>query len=174
MDRAVLYPPSRRWISGTVNSSTTLTRPNDTTGYTSGDEISDNVVAGSAHPWIFPLVSRNNGGGFTVLRATLISNNSASALTPALWLYTATPTMVGDNVPYSHLAVDDANLVDTFSITSRHVNGVGTDSVSTYSSATLIYGSCAATDTALYGVLIPGAYTPTAQQTFTLRLLVEN
>lgn len=177
MRQIVGAPPARRWIAGTVAGVSTLTRPSDTTAYTAGDEVSDSTTQALAHPWVFANVGRSNGGSFTVtrMRMALNDNNTFTGSLMEVWFYTATPTMVGDNAAFSHIAADDANLVGMLTLTSVHRSAVGATGVLTYANTPFLFGVCAAADTSLYAVLIPNSgVTPTSAETFALSILVEN
>lgn len=172
--RTVSYPPSLRWIDATVNGVATLTRPNDVNGYTSGDEISDDTTT-AAHPWIISGFARANGGAGIVRNVMLLTSQN-TALTCSLKLFDTSPTMCGDNAAFSHVSADDAKFIGGGNLSGQSVSVVGVGSELVLNNFALINSfKCAAADTSLYAVLVAGgAYTPLAQQTFKLRVLVEN
>lgn len=167
--------PEPRLIEGSVDGSTTMTRPADTTAYTSGDEISNSATQALAKPWVFADVARENGGAARIRVVSMFSSNNVT-LAPLLWLFNALPTMVGDNAGYSHVAADDGKfvlartlpMISTTAVGSKRVNQV----VSGASVADLVL--CAPNDRNLYGVLTTPAYTPISAETFKLTMIVDN
>lgn len=169
-------------VRGTVGGATTLTRPADTTAYAAGDEISNSTSQASAAPFIFANVARSAGGGGIIRSILITSSDNAAAFAPALWLFTAAPTMVGDNAAWALKAADAAAVInaptpdDTF---RRSIGSAAGDTASLFflgGPNTLfseIAYQCASTSTSIYGVLLADVYTPLSAGTFTVTLTVE-
>ena len=84
----------------------TYTRVSDTNGYTAGDEISNNVTAGSATPGQLtnaPLVS---GGGLLIIGGLLSTSQKTCVAQLRTHFYSAAPTMSGDNVAFGWKLAD--------------------------------------------------------------------
>jgi hypothetical protein len=150
-----------------------FTRPNDTTAYASGDLVANSTTAGSVTPMTFPV---KQGRMFKILKAEL--TRSAASVTNAafrLHLYRDSPTVAnGDNGAWSSTASGYEGFIDiaapgaAFSATAVQ-HGIYVNNA--------LHAPMVAfldTDRKLYGLLeARGAYTPTAQETFTVALVGE-
>lgn len=156
-----------------VEVSTTFTRPNDTSAYTSGDLIANSTTAGSVSPFSFTIPY---GRGMKLWRVGV--NRSSTTVSNASFrvhLYKDSPTVAnGDNGAISSTRSNYLGFVD--------VVGTGT-AFSDTSSAFGIYVNNALAvpmvfaadgDRVVYGLLeARGAYAPAAQETFTVTLVGE-
>lgn len=157
-----------------VNPSTTLTRPNDTTAYASGDLVANSTTASAVAALQFT-VARVAGGSFQILKGRL-SKTKVDITNAAfrLHLFGADPTSPdptnGDNGAFvpsaaaSYLGAIDFTSMILFTDGAAG-NGaplVGSSIVVDLSSGQVIYGLLEAR----------GAYTPAAQEVFTLTLEV--
>lgn len=167
----VSYAPNLRWIDCTASGSATLTRPNDTNAYTAGDEISNNTAQGSAVSWVVPAFAREVGGR-GIIRQGIIITSQNTTFAPTMLIFDTAPTMVGDNAAFSHVSGDDAKFLNSSTATFSSITAVGSQAIAIFGAA-LVF-KCAATDTSLYMVMRAPAYTPAANQTFKIRILVEN
>lgn len=169
----ISFPPALRWIDCTASGSATLTRPNDANAYVSGDEMSNSTTQGSAVPWVVPAFARVAGGSGWIRRALCITSQNVT-FAPFLLVFDASPTMVGDNAAFSHVVGDDAKIASVISLSFGSITAVGSEAWA--DAAVNLPFKCAAADTSLYLVMrAPTAgYTPANNQTFKLRVLVEN
>lgn len=149
--------------------------------YAANDVISESKTVGTA--WTFSAMARANGLGGTIRRANIIfCKASGMGLTLAgrtrLRLYSATPTSVlNDNVANTGLLnADKGNYVGYLDFPALVSDGGSPEGfvVSGQSSLPLDF-KCAATDTALYGVLswLDAEANETASMICTINLLVE-
>lgn len=145
----------------------TFTRPNDTTAYAAGDLVANNTTAGSVVPLSFTLPSRRaKVYGIKVTK-------SAAAVTNAkflLHLYKTSPTPAnGDNGAWSttssgwigSMSVDMS--VNTFTDTNTSSSTNTTTAPLAFVASGNLFGLLTAT----------AAYTPAAQETFSVSLLGE-
>jgi hypothetical protein len=147
--------------------SASFTRPNDVTAYTSGDIVANSATAGSVTPLSFDL-PRAAGRGGMIRRARL--RKSGTGVTSAVFrihLYRASPITVanGDNGAFSTDQV--ANYVGKIDIT---VDQAFTDGASGNGVPAIGSEINFAADTYYALVEARGAYTPVAQEVFTLEL----
>lgn len=162
-------------ILGTVNAATSLTRPADANAYTAGDEVSDSVTQASAHWWVFTNAASGAGGGGYITKIRMSCSDKLNVgVLYRLFLYGATPTMVGDNAAYNLLKSEFPTRVGFFDL-GPMVTGVGAGSDSAFIDLDVRKAyQCVSTDRNLYGVLvIQGAYTPVSAETFQLSITVE-
>lgn len=155
--------------------SNTITRPNDTTAYASGDAVTDSSSAAtSAALFTVANCALRAGGSGWIVDALLI--DSIGATVPGsfeVWLSaTAFTTFTNDNSAYAPTDAESllVSCVLTFTTASKTANNAVY-----HSDRTMIPFQCAATDKNLYGLLIArSAYAPTGNETFTLVLKVLN
>lgn len=154
--------------------SANFTRPNDTNAYISGDLVANNTVASSVVPMNFAL-SRAAGKGGMIRRVRLRKNGAG--ITNAsfrLHLYSASPTQTGgagagtgDNAAWS--TDQAATYVGAMDITcdKAFTDGASGNGVPNVGSEINF------TSDTYYGLLeARGAYTPAAQEIFTIELEV--
>ena len=160
--------------SGAVRQiASSFSRPNDTTQYASGDLVANSTTAGSVTPLTFADAALLSGRGGKSIGARL--RKSGTSLTNAMFrlhIFGSAPTgfVAGDNGAFSCAGV--ANYVGAFDITCDRTftDGVFGRGATPLSGSFLEY-VCAATS--LFGVLeARAAYTPAAQEVFTLSLSV--
>src|SRR3954454_3106231 len=147
-----------------------FTRPNDTTAYASGDLVANSTTAGSVTPLTFPLTFKSGTGQTVILRARLSkSNTTPTNATFRLHLYEASPTVAnGDNGAWSTSgAAGYLGFIDIATLLAF------TDGCANFGAAAsgaemrlrLTSGST------LFGYLeARAAYTPAAQEVFTVKL----
>jgi hypothetical protein len=152
--------------------SATFTRPADTTAYTSGDLVANNVTAGSVTPMSFAVADsqRPNSGG-RIRRASLRKTGTGiSNASFRLHLYTASPTPAnGDNDAWSTNKA--ANYIGYFDFAAASqiafTDGAACNAVPAVGSELNF------TSDTLYGLLeARGAYTPISGEVFTPELEV--
>jgi hypothetical protein len=153
-----------------VSSTASFTRPNDTTAYASNDLVANSVTAGSVTPMSFVL-PKGKGDGFKIVAAKV----QKSGTTPTnanfhIRLYGSSPTVAnGDNGAWSsnlssYLAKIDVAIAEAFTDGCAIV-----DSLS--ESADIHFVT---TGNTIYGLLVAdAAYTPAAQEVFTVTLILD-
>lgn len=153
--------------------SNTITRPNDTTAYTSGDLVANSTTANLVTPFSFRIPY---GWGLKVHRVSLL--RSATSVTNASFrvhLYKDSPTVAnGDNGAWSSTvsgwqgSTDVTGTAPAFSDSASAIGVFVNNSVFT---PQIILTDV---DQYIYGLLeARGAYTPAAQETFIIRLVGE-
>lgn len=152
-------------VARAINS---FTRPNDTIAYASGDLVANSTVAGSVVPVPF-VISRSSTSGVSINRVRLAK--SGTGITNAsfrLHLFMDVPTLnSGDNAAISFGGL--SNYIGQIDVT---VGQALTDGAKGFSDNNVrsITTFPAAANT-LYGLLeARGAYTPIAQEIFTITL----
>lgn len=156
-----------------INTSSSFTRPSDTTAYASGDLVANSTTAGSVTPMTFSI---GYGTGLKVYRASVKFNSSTPTNAKfRLHLYSSSPTVTnGDNGTW-------------LSTESGYLGAIDIDaSALTFSDSTSAYGIYVNTalsipmlivsgvNATVYGLLAAtAAYTPTSAEVFTVTLLGE-
>ncbi len=153
-----------------IQTSAAFTRPNDTTAYASGDLVANSTTAASVVPISFADTTRNVGGSGAIRRARIFK--SSVGITTAsfrLHLYSSLPVPAnGDNAAWStprsgYLGALDGTMATAFTDAAQCI-AVPVDGTE------ITYHAGGAT---LYGLLeARSAYTPVAQETFTVELEV--
>lgn len=148
-----------------------VTRPSNANAYAAGDVIgtaASDVIA-------FPNLARSNGGAGMIINAVVV-DSASQATKPSLelWLFTVAPAAVADNAAFAPTDAELENLVGVIDLTSVRVGnatvGAGGNSVLPSAVSTLPF-KCEAGSTTLYGVLVVrNAYTPVADEKFTVIL----
>lgn len=146
--------------------SQTITRPNDSTAYTIGDLVANNVTAGSVTPFSLYIPY---GRGLELMRAALIKSTATVANSSfRLHLFRDSPTVTnGDNGALSALqagyfgSVDVTGATPTLTGSGRAVGSAATNFVINTDLDQLVF------------VLVEAlaAYAPGAQETFSLQLV---
>lgn len=159
----------------TVAVSATFARPANTTAYAANDEVSNNATQASAAPMTFAGCARVNAGSGYVTKVRLFTDNkTVTNGTFRLWLFNATPTMVGDNAAYALLYAERAAHVGYVDLTLQTEDGTASTGAQAIDATVRIPFVCAAASTALYGILLAkGAYTPASGQNLYVELTLE-
>lgn len=149
----------------------TLTRPNDTTAYASGDLIANSTTAGSVTPLDF-----NNETAAPAWLHRVVMNSSNATVTNKsyrLFLFGAAPTVSnGDNGAFVVTAANGARqFIGVLGSTAAISTGAGGVSQNVFtpldSSGTFLRHYPMAVPGRFWGLLVAmAAYTPTAQETF--------
>ena len=157
-------------------SSATMTRPADTTAYTSGDLVANSTTAGSVTGLVFANAVRFDLECARWERIRL--RKSGTSLTNAsfrVYLFRALPTLsAGDNAAFnssSVLAIDDVDkLVGWFDVTMDRSGAAGARGTGTPNAGPALTAS-PTSGTTLYGLIeATAAYTPVSGETFTATL----
>jgi len=163
-------------VGAIANPSASFTRPNDTTAYAIGDLIANSTTAGSVTPMSFANVARVAAGAASIIKARLskTGTSTATAFAAKLHLFSASPTVTnGDNGAF--LPNQAANYLGAFEFGLANAQ-VFSDGVSVNGITQTGYPVTVdlSSGTTVYGLLeARGAYTPTAQEVFTVTLEVE-
>lgn len=155
--------------------SASFTRPNDTNQYTAGDVICNSTSA--------PVIMTFSGAVNTdfqmgiIAQATLIdSANQSTKLDAELWLFDTTVTMDNDNAAFTPTDTECGTLVGIIPFSTSYwkagdaTSGAGGNAVCHVQGLVIPFNVVHASN-ALYGILVArNAYTPVAQEVFTVRL----
>lgn len=159
-----------------IISAPAFTRPNDTTGYADKDLVANSTSNAAVVALAFQVEAKGGGVGRIVGARIQKSTNSVTNAAFRLHLFTETPTFVsaGDNSALSSVVVGIAKgylgYVDITAMTGLSDVAWGTGAVDS-SRLIMPYVTQALT---LYGFLeAKAAYTPGAQEVFTVSLLIE-
>lgn len=145
--------------------SASFTRPNDTTAYAQGDLIANSTTAGSVTPlrWVF-----NTFSTYALIRRILVTRSNTTAATTnfRLFLFDAAPTVTnGDNAAFA--GAFGQTILATFTGTIN-LEGNSNGRFGVLTPEALV--APAALPGPLWGLLTAdGAYTPVANEVFTLR-----
>ncbi len=157
-------------MSFSIQTSAAFTRPNDTTAYASGDLVANSTTAASVVAMTFADTERNVGASGMVRRARVYKSSVGVTNTSfRLHLYTQAPVIAnGDNAAWS---TDRAGYIGSMDVTmDKAFTDAAQGTATPTAGLEMNYHIGAAT---LYGLLeARAAYTPTAQETFTVTLEV--
>jgi hypothetical protein len=154
-----------------VLTSNTITRPADTTAYSSGDLVANSTTAGSVTAFSFTNAARVAAGSLRIDRVRLYkSGTSAANASFRVHLYNANPSGIanGDNGAW---LTSIAGYIGAFDLSSANArtfsDGVELAGIPMVGSSILTQ---LASGTTLYALIeARGAYTPVSAETFTLR-----
>lgn len=153
--------------------SNTITRPNDTTAYASGDLVANNTTAGSVTPFSW------NVGAFrgTKIWRVGIAKSSTSVTNAAyrVHIYNDSPTVAnGDNGAWSSTRARYVGFVDVAAPAAAFSDAYYANGIFVNNSLQAPLFAYLDLDGYLYGLLeARGAYTPTAQETYAITLFGE-
>ena len=156
-----------------IETSSSFTRPNNTTQYASGDLIADSTSAGSVTPMSFYIPY---GRGLKLMRAELL--RSSTTVTDGqfrLHLYNNSPTVAnGDNSAWSSTVSGYIGLIDIDGQTPAFTDDAKASGVYISNSVFAPLFIRTNVDQKIYGLLeARDTYTPTANEVFTVTLLGE-
>ncbi len=156
-------------------SSASVTRPANTTSYTSGSGVAVAWNNSSPTYLTFSNVCRTAGGQVLIPQVDLSSTaNPTVKLGGVLYLFAGTPTAIADNVSFALSTTNFAKL--TGSIHGIPFNLVNTQgSAAPNSGVSMVNGSyhaqCAAGTTTIYGMVsVVGGYNPASGEVLTVTL----
>ena len=156
----------------------TFTRPNDATPYSSGDLVANNTAAGSVVALAFKFFFLGPQRSMSI-RSGIITANGTGVTNKALrlHLFSATPTFTsaGDNSAISTVGVGFANWIGALDVTAMTALSDGSFGVGAALAGSEILfqapGPASDGSSTLFGFLeARGAYTPTAQETFSVAI----
>lgn len=153
-----------------------FTRPGDTTAYAVSD-----VVGPVTTPAVitFAGAARATGGtdggtGYVVKARVAKNTNTTTNAAFRLYLYTTSVTPIADNVAWTHLYANRANLIGWVDFPTMTTEGTGSDCAEATLNDLRLPFVCAASGSALYGVLVArAAYTPGASDAFYVEITTE-
>lgn len=152
------------------STATAFTRPNDTTAYASGDLIANSTTAGSVTPMTFKFW----GNATKIMKAEVArSSTSVTNATFRLHLYNDSPTVAnGDNGAISSTMSGYQGYIDIVGTGTAFSNGAVAHGIYVNNAVFAPLYIVLDKDDKVYGLLeARGAYTPTAQETFTVSLI---
>jgi hypothetical protein len=151
------------------NTPASFTRPNDATPYTIGDLVANSTTAGSVVPMSFALGNAFGQGQFRLTRVRLAKTSVGTAnSTFRVHFHSASPTYaVGDNAARSTTLSGWLGAIDV-PVMTAFSDGAAATGAATAGSEFLIRLIAGATVYCHLEAL--GAYTPTAQEVFTLTI----
>lgn len=121
--------------------------------YAALDVISQSATNGAGVAWVFDRIGRKDGGGGVICGAEINFSAASMVATTRLWLFTANPSSceLDDNAAFDLVAADRGKVVGhiDFAALADH----GAVSYAQNITVRLPY-QCAATDDALYGILL--------------------
>lgn len=148
----------------------TMTRPADTTQYTTGDLVANSTTAGSVVPLEFDV-----GGGSGMVRKIRIRTNRTSGGTTSavfrVFLFRTAPTVAGgDNAAFN--PANAANFIDAMDVVINEQFSDGAANSSNGAAGEINY-SLPDGSTKLFGLIRAGAaYTPTSAEQISVALEV--
>lgn len=96
-----------RSVTPVVTCKTDITRPNDTTAYAAGDNLSDNPSAPTSGGFTLTGAARKSGGSGVITDVLITSSNNAGAMQGELWIFDTSVTNINDN---SAFAISDSEI----------------------------------------------------------------
>lgn len=153
--------------------STTITRPADTTAYASGDLIANSTTAGSVTPFTFRIPY---GRGLVIYRAGVSrSDTDVTNASFRIHLYKDSPTCAnGDNGAWSTDVAGHQGFIDVVGTSPAFTDNAQAFGVYLSNSVYAPMLVLTDTDRYLYALLeARAAYTPASAETFTLSLIGE-
>jgi hypothetical protein len=153
----------------------TFTRPNNTDAYAAGDAVTDSTSAPTV--MTFSGCASANGGSGYILGALMVdSANQSTKGIFELWLFDTTVTPDNDNAVFTPTDAECATLVAVIPLVANYVGDAqaGASGNAVYASPEMIRPfTCGVSSDDLFGLLVVrNAYTPVAQEAFTVRLRV--
>jgi hypothetical protein len=147
-----------------------FTRPGDTTAYAAGDVVGP--VTSPAN--LTFTLGQLGGGGNTTIRYAQVVKGSATVTVATfnLWLFTANPTPIADNSPWTYLIANMDSTLGVMPIEAPKTGGTGsTAALGTVTLFDGLYIPVSLSSSTIYGVLTAGAaYVPLANETFAVTL----
>jgi hypothetical protein len=159
-----------------LKATATLIRPENTTAYASGDEISNSATAENAIPLVFSNLTETMYGSGKILKAIIHTNTQGFNGDVRLYLFNEPPAMSGDNAPYAIKSADANSFLGFIGWTTSYLSPTGSQ-VSINVNATssqVILSKDRDGGNPVYGVLVAnGAITHASGQQFTVTLFCE-
>ena len=164
----IFAPDGSAIITSTLDCSTSVQRPANTTAYTANTAWANSTSAPAAGGFTFANACANAGGGGIITDLTVVSTNPAGTpLRGELWLFDSAVTELNDAVAF---ALSDANAllylgkvpfelaVDAVNNSVAHVTGIN------------LTFHCVGTVNLRFLIKVLNAYTPASGETLTCRI----
>lgn len=165
-------------VNGTISAvglqvitTASFTRPADTTAYAAQDVVSNSTSVPSV--LTFSNAARVNGGTGLILSARHLKNSTTTTgATYRLHLYTAAPSAINDNNPFTLLYANRAIRIGFIDF-NHQTGGTGSDSTNALTTFVNLPFVCDAVSTSLFGILtVTSAYTPTSGEQHFIELQI--
>lgn len=163
-DVAVGNPLPVRGYAFSVTQS--VTRPADTTAYTSGDCFSDSTSAPTSGGFLLSSVARVTGGG-GVLTDLMISSTALSAMQGRIWLFNQAVTNANDNASLSLSDGDLLNCIGAWPFTLAVSANNSFCHLQNLAKAFV----CSGSPDLRFLIEVTAAYTPTSAETLRVRAM---
>lgn len=155
------------------NTSASFTRPADTTAYTIGDLVANNVTAGSVTPMSFPMAQSTGTGQTRITRARFVKSGTTATLSAfRLHLYERSPVCAnGDNGVWStDKAANYLGSIDSPATLFAFTDGCASFGAAPAGSEMILKLS-PGSGTTLFGLLeARAAYVPASAEVFTVTI----
>ena len=143
-----------------------LTRPDNTTAYAEADVVSDSVTDPAPTVLTFTSICRAVGGSGTIDKVRIVTDQGANEASYRLHLYSASPTAIDDNAPFTILYAERASTLGYIDVGPLATEGAGSDAAHYTKTAAAFPFACSTTAN-LYGILETlSIFTPAAEQKF--------
>jgi hypothetical protein len=146
--------------------STDITRPNDTTPYSNGDNWSDSTSAPTSGGFTFTGAGRKSGGSGIILDLWVSSSNNAGAMQGEVWIFDTSVTNINDN---SAFAISDAE-IKTVVAKVPFTTVADTNNAGVHVQNLQIGYTCVGSANLRFLVKLKAAYTPAAQEVLSVRI----
>ncbi len=152
---------------------TVKVRPADTNAYAANDSVSDSTSAPTN--FTFASLARVAGGTGYIVKARLITNNSATAARFRLHLFLSSVVGINDNAAYTALWAQRADRLGYIDFAALSTEGSGSDSAASLNATVRLPYNCGTSLRTIYGLLETlDAFTPASAQNFFIELTSEN
>lgn len=155
-------------ISPFATASTDITRPNDTTAYSTNDNLSDSTSAPTSGGFTLSNVVRKSGGAGILTDMIIASSNPAGGMQGEVWLFDSSVVNINDN---SAFAISDAE-VKTVVAKVPFTTVADTNNSLAHVQNLNIGFTTVGSANLRYLVKLKAAYTPIAQEVITVRAKV--
>lgn len=149
---------------------TSVTRPNDTNAYATGDTFADSTSAPTSGGFMLSNAARSSGGSGKITDA-IIGLSGGEAMSGELWIFDQAATAKNDNAAFDVSDSDLLNLVAV--IPFACTDTTSSNSVSYVTGLDYRY-TCVGSANLRFLVKVMAGFTPTAQSKLSICLKVEN
>lgn len=149
-----------RPVTPIVTCKTDITRPNDTTAYAAGDNLSDSTSAPTSGGFTLTGAARKSGGSGVITDALIMSSNAAGGMQGELWIFDTAVTNINDN---SAFAISDTE-VKTVVAKIPFLTVADTNNALAHVQNLAIGFTASGSANLRYLIKLKAAYTPAAQE----------
>lgn len=160
--------------------SASITRPNDTTAYTTGDAWTDSTSSPTASITQLTGMANSSDGSGTIMNACLIdSANQTTKGNFEVFLFTSDITLDNDNAAFTptdgemETCIGVISFVGTLARSGNSTSGATGNAIYTPFGFTPIPYHCDGGTTLYYAIKVANNYTPVAQEKLTLVLNIQ-